>query len=200
MSQAIDLNNATDQVKKSHLKQVVDTATCLYTKRQVEQALDQMAQTIEQRFGQTMPVLLCVVIGGIVTLGQLLTRFNFPLEVDYIHVSRYHGAFSGQNKLNWLAYPTTSLKGRTVLLIDDIIDGGITLQAIYDYALSQGAKKIYSAALIDKPKARLPEGLPNVDVCGLTIGNEFIYGYGMDYQNYLRNAAGIFSVHPDLLK
>jgi hypoxanthine phosphoribosyltransferase len=193
-------NSSIQEITSDHLKQVEQTAKCLFTGAQVELALDKMAEELRENFSDTMPVFLCVVVGGIVTLGQLLTRISFPLEVDYVHVTRYQGEFSGKSELKWLAQPATSLNGRTVILVDDIIDGGITLKAIHDYAVKSGAKNIYSAVLVDKPGSREANGLQRADVVGLTVGNEFIYGYGMDYKNYLRNARGIFAVHPDLIK
>ena len=76
-------------------------------------------------------MIICVMIGGLVPLGNLLHRLDFPLEVDYVHATRYRGDITGGD-IHWKVRPSTNLAGRTVLVVDDILDGGITLAAIID--------------------------------------------------------------------
>ena len=176
-----------------HIHEVLAKATCLHTKAQVEAALDRMAEDINRRLANTNPVFLCVVLGGIVPLGNLLPRLNFPLEIDYVHASRYHNDITGKN-LVWKGRPTIPLQNRTVIVVDDILDGGLTLGEILNYCTEQQARQIYSAVLVDKISARLPGGLPHADFTGLTVDNHYVFGYGMDYKGYLRNAPGIYQV------
>lgn len=135
-------------------------------------------------------------IGGMVPLGNLLVRLDFPLEVDYVHATRYKGEITGGD-IEWKVKPSTDLRGRTVLIVDDILDGGATLAAIIDEINAMGAQKVYSAVLVDKYRKRLPNGLQKADFVGLEVDDHYIFGYGMDYNEYLRNAPGIFVVHPD---
>lgn len=178
------------------IKSVYEQSTCLYTYHEVEAALDRMAIKIHEELHDKNPVILCVMIGGMVPLGNLLVRLDFPLEVDYVHATRYKGEITG-GEIEWKTKPSTDLTGRTVLIVDDILDGGVTLAAIIDEINNMGASKVYSAVLVDKYRKRLPNGLQKADFVGLEVDDHYIFGYGMDYNEYLRNAPGIFVVHPD---
>ena len=177
------------------IKEVYQRATCLFSREEVELAIDTMAQKIHQKISHENPVLLCVMIGGLVPMGSLLLRLDFPLELHYVHATRYRGETKGGN-LHWKASPSFNIEGRTVLIVDDILDGGLTLSAIVDYCKEQGAKKVLTAVLVDKEHVREPGGLEKADFCGLNVEDRYIFGYGMDYKEYLRNAPGIFVVDP----
>ena len=165
-------------------------AICLHDEQQVEAALDKMASEISAQLHDSNPLLLCVINGGIIATGKLLPRLNFPLTLDSIHASRYRNSTAG-SEIHWLFKPTTPLTGRTVLIIDDILDEGHTLKAIVDYCHEQGAHKVYTAALLDK---MLGVAKPiQADFVGLEVENHYLFGYGMDYKGYLRNAAGIYA-------
>lgn len=179
-----------------HIRDVFSKATCLHSKAEIDSALDHMATAISYRLAHTNPVFLCVVVGGIVALGNLLPRLDFPLEVDYVHATRYNNSTRG-SELVWKSYPDVDLTNRTVVIVDDILDGGITLNEILKYCQENGAKEVYSAVLVDKASARLPSGLPTADFCGLTVENHYVFGFGMDYKGYLRNAPGIYVVAPE---
>ncbi len=176
-----------------HIKEVFAKATCLHTKQEIEFELDRMAQEIHEKLQDSNPILLCVMVGGLVLTGNLLPRLDFPLELDYVHATRYQSGTRG-GELTWKVKPNTPLKGRTVLIIDDILDGGITLAAIVDYCKEQGAEAILTAVLLDKREARLPQGVQLADFTGLEIPDAYVFGYGMDYKEYLRNAPGIYVV------
>ena len=178
------------------IKEVYKKSTCLYTNNEVEAALDRMAIKIQEVLSEKNPVVMCVMVGGMVTLGNLLPRLDFPLEIDYVHATRYRGGIRG-GELHWKVKPSVDLRGRTVLVVDDILDGGVTLAAILEEIKSMGAEKTYSAVLVDKEHKRVENGLENADFVGLVVDDHYIFGYGMDYQEYLRNAPGIFVVHPD---
>lgn len=178
------------------IREVFAKASCLYTKNEIESALDKMATEISYRISHANPIFLCVVVGGIVPLGNLLPRLDFPLEVDYVHATRYNSTTVGK-ELKWLVKPRCDMRDRTVVVVDDILDGGVTLTAILDYCKEQGAKNLYSAVLVDKKDARLEGGLPKADFTGLTVENHYVFGYGMDYKGYLRNAPGIYVVAPE---
>lgn len=178
------------------IREVFSKATCIYSKAQIDKALDQMAHEISEKLSHSNPIFLCVVIGGIIPLGNLLPRLDFPLELDYIHVSRYRGDIVGKD-LQWKVLPSSSLKGRTVVIVDDILDGGVTMEAIVNYCHEQGAKEVFTAVLVDKLEARLPGGHPEADFCGLKVDNHYVFGFGLDYKEYLRNAPGIYRVAPE---
>jgi len=172
------------------IEQVQKNAQLLHTETEVEAAIDAMAEKINATLGKLNPVVLCVMNGGIVTTGKLITKLNFPLTLDAINASRYGDQISG-SEINWLQKPASSLKDRTILIIDDILDQGLTLQAIYQYCQEQGASHIYSAVLVDK---QLTKSKPvQADFIGLSVADHYLYGYGMDYKGYLRNAPGIYA-------
>ena len=152
-----------------------------------------MAHAIHKNLADINPVLLCVMIGGLVPVGNLLPRLKFPLEIDYIHATRYQGAMSG-GTLQWIVKPRTDLRNRTVLVVDDILDGGITLNEILKEVAAMGASEVYSAVLVDKYQKRVPEGLQKADFVGLQVDDHYVFGYGMDYKEYLRNAPGIYKI------
>ncbi len=170
---------------------VLQQADCLHTQRQVEAALDAMAARITEVLRDRNPLLVCLMNGGIVPFGKLLPRLQFPLQVDYVHATRYRQHLTGGD-LHWLAGPFVSARGRTVLLVDDILDEGATLDAIERRYRADGAELIYKAVLVRKDRVR---SVPiEADFVGLDIPDRYVFGYGMDYQGYLRNAAGIYAV------
>lgn len=172
------------------IQHALDNADLLYDEQSVEKAIDAMAEKINLLLFDRNPLLLCVINGGIVTAGKLLPRLNFPLTVEAIKATRYRNQTSGGD-IEWLLTPGEPLAGRTVLIIDDILDEGVTLRAIYDYCHAQGATSIYSAVLVEKLLAR-PKPV-QADFVGLTTEDRYLFGYGMDYKGYLRNAPGIYA-------
>jgi hypoxanthine phosphoribosyltransferase len=124
-------------------------------------------------------------------MGQLMTRLNFPLQMDYIHASRYRGDTSG-GVLKWLVKPSFELKDRVVVIVDDVLDKGITLAELIKYCRQQGAREVYSAVLVEKIQQR-PFDIES-DFTGIKTVDRYLFGYGMDYKTYLRNAEGIYAV------
>lgn len=175
----------------NEITQVKQHSVLLHDEATMEAALDNMAAAITETLADKNPLVLCVINGGIIATGKLLPRLDFPLTLDSIHASRYRNQTSGSNDIHWLFKPTTPLQGRTVLLVDDILDEGHTLKAIIDWCGEQDAKDVYSAVLLDK---NLPQTKPvQADFVGLQVANHYLFGYGMDYKGYLRNAAGIYA-------
>ena len=173
------------------IQQVKTDAVCLYTEQQVEAALDRMAAAITVSLHDQNPLVLCVINGGIIVTGKLLTRLDFPLNLDSINASRYRNSTAGGEVVHWLYKPTTSLQDRTLLIVDDILDEGHTLKAIVDFCREQGASAIYTAVLLDKQLNKIKP--IQADFVGLPVENHYLFGYGMDYKAYLRNAAGIYA-------
>lgn len=170
---------------------VFDEADCLYNQVQVETAFDHMAVAINEKLGQSNPVVLTVVNGGVVPAGCLLTRLNFPLQVDYLHATRYREKLSG-SIVEWIHKQSMSLQGRVVLIVDDILDEGITLMHIVEQCRDAGASEIYSAVLVNKIHDRKAD--VKADFVGVEVADRYVFGYGMDYKGFLRNAPGIYAV------
>ena len=172
-------------------RQVLQEADCLYTQSEVEQQLDRMADEITARHADSNPIFLCVMTGAVVPAGHLLTRLNFPLELDYIHATRYAGATTG-GEVAWETEATISFQDRDIIVFDDILDEGVTLAAIVDYCRSQGARNVFTAVWIEKRHDR-KQGI-QADYVGLEIVDRYVFGYGIDYHGYLRNVPGIYAV------
>lgn len=173
------------------LQQVFFDADCLYSLQDVEAALDELIAPIIQDLGDKNPLILGVMNGSLATLGYLLPRIPCLLEVDYVHATRYQGALRG-DQLVWKRRPDIDLNGRHVLLVDDLLDQGITLKAIADDCLAQGAAQVKIAVLGTK---KIPgyEAPIKADYSALDLPNRYVFGFGMDYHNYWRNAPGIFA-------
>ncbi len=181
-------------VELEEIEQVRSNADLLYAAEEVELAIGRLAVEITRDLNEVNPVVLCVLNGGIVVTGKLLPQLPFLLELDSVHVTRYQGKTKG-SELNWLHEPDIDLQGRTVILMDDILDEGFTLAAIREYCLDHGAVNVRVAVLLDK---RLPGTKPcQADYTGLVCENRYVFGYGMDYKNYLRNMAGIYARRTD---
>jgi hypoxanthine phosphoribosyltransferase len=170
---------------------VLAGAQRLYTRTRLETELERMASEIGARIAGTDPVLLCMMVGGLITTTQITTRLWFPLEIDYLHVTRYRGGTQG-GAPSWLRKPAIPLAGRNVLLIDDILDEGHTLLAARQTCLELGAAKVLSAVLVQKRHSRRVAGV-EADFTGVTVDDRYVFGYGMDYKGYWRNLPDIYA-------
>ncbi len=176
-----------------HIRQVFDQADCLFSRTEVEAAITRMAVDITEKLADKNPLVFAVMNGGLVFCGSLLTHLNFPLESSYMHATRYRNTTSG-GTLDWKVPPLQDLKDRYVLIIDDILDEGHTLAAIEEYCAANGAAKVYTAVLVDKIHNRKFRIGQKCDFTGLECEDRYIFGYGMDYQGYWRNAPGIYAL------
>src|SRR5690606_18977229 len=156
-------------------------------------AMDQMAAAITEKLQDSNPIVYSVMNGGLIIAGQLLTRLNFPMEVGYLHATRYRNKLSG-SELFWTARGEHSLVGRTVLIIDDMRDEGHTLAAIMEHCRDDGAAQGLAAGPLDEAHDR--EACPRMraDFTGLDVVDRYVFGYGLDYKGYWRNAAGIYAL------
>ncbi len=159
---------------------------------EVQAALRRVASDIEARLAGRYPLVLAVMGGAVVFAGQLLPLLRFPLDFDYIHVSRYGAATRGA-RIDWRVTPPESVRGRTVLVVDDILDGGETMAAIRERLLALGADDFQCAVLVEKTLNR--EKPIRADFVGLRIPDRFVFGYGMDAKGYWRNLPEIRAMH-----
>jgi hypoxanthine phosphoribosyltransferase len=151
---------------------------------QVQAAIGKVATEIQRQFKDRYPLVLVVMGGAVVFAGQLLPKLRMPLDLDYIHATRYGAATSGGG-IAWRVEPPEGVRGRAVLVLDDILDGGHTMVAIRDRLLGLGAASFHCAVLVEK---LLEKQKPIVaDFVGLTIPDRFVFGCGMDAKGYWRN-------------
>jgi hypoxanthine phosphoribosyltransferase len=185
MTQHTDL----DEIKRAYAE-----ADCLASAEQVTVALDRMASQITARLANSNPLVYSVMNGGLVFAGRLIARLNFPLEIAYLHATRYGHALTGSTLLDWRVRPSQDLKERTVLIVDDILDEGHTLAAITEYCREEGAAEVLSAVLVHKTHERKASPGMRADFSGLDIQDRYLFGCGMDYKGYWRNAPGIYAL------
>lgn len=175
------------------MQQVYHDADCIYTESQVSKAVDRLAREVTASIGDQDPLILCIMNGGLVVAGQLLPRLTFPLQLDYAQLSRYRNNTTG-GELEWKVHPQTPLAGRTVLIVDDILDEGDTMSALAEACHSEGAQRVQTLALVEKHHERKSQPTFEADFIGLETPDRYLFGYGMDYQGYWRNAPGIYAV------
>ena len=162
-----------------HIRQVMREADCLYTESEVDAAIARVGAQINAELAERNPVVFCVMNGGLIFSGKLLTHLNFPLEASYLHATRYRNETTGGD-LFWKAKPEVSFMDRDVLIIDDILDEGHTLGAIIDFCKHAGARAVHTAVLIDKDHDRKARPDLKADYVGLPCIDRYIFGFGME--------------------
>lgn len=175
------------------IRRVRAEADCLATAAEVAQAYDRMAAAITHRLQAANPIIYAVMNGGLIPAGQLLPRLEFPLETAYLHATRYGHAATGGG-LDWRVRPSASPAGRSALVIDDILDEGHTLAAICAELHAAGAIEVLTAVLVHKCHDRKASPNMRADFTGLDITDRFLFGCGMDYRGYWRNASALYAV------
>lgn len=177
-----------DQVQAGRL---LETADLLCPAEEVERALRRVAGEISAQLANDNPLVLAVMTGAVVFAGQLLPLLNFPLEFDYVHVTRYGNATVG-GTIEWKQFPVEKIAGRTVLVVDDILDEGHTLAAIRRRALDAGAARFYSAVFAEK---KLSTAKPvAADFVGVELPDRYVFGYGLDVKGAWRNLPAIYAM------
>lgn len=175
----------------ARLWEVLKHADLVCSENQLSAAVGRVAQQITALLAERVPLVLTVMGGAVVFTGQLLPLLRFPLEFDYVHVTRYRGSTQG-GSVQWKVQPRPQLAGRAVLVLDDILDEGHTLAAIRDRVLQEGAAAFYSAVLADKDIGRAKP--IRADFVGVTVPNRYVFGFGMDVEGAWRNLPAIYAV------
>ncbi|MGH1484940.1 MAG: hypoxanthine-guanine phosphoribosyltransferase [Cellvibrionaceae bacterium] len=176
-------------------KSLIETAEQLYDLNTIDTALDTIANKINKHFTgfDQSVIVLSILKGGLVVTGHLLPKLAFDIELDYVHATRYRNQTSGVGEVEWKQHPSSDLKGRAVLIIDDIFDEGITLAVVKQYCIEQGAKNVSVAVLLDKQHDRKHSDFVP-DYIALTVPDVYVFGFGLDYHGHYRNAPGIYSL------
>jgi hypoxanthine phosphoribosyltransferase len=170
---------------------LLETADLLFGREQVWEAVERMARDITAKLRDEFPVVLSVMGGAAVFTGQLLPQLRFPLEFGAIEVTRYNNDIQGRD-ISWTLPPRDNVRDRVVLVVDDILDEGITLAAIRKRLLEMGARKMYSAVFADKDIGR-PKPI-GADFVGVRVPNRYIFGFGMDAYGLWRNLPEIYAL------
>lgn len=183
-----------DSALHQELMQVRREARQLYSLAEVDSAITQLAASLSRDYATRDPLVITIMNGGIVLAGRLLPLLDFPLQIDYLHASRYLGKTEGDTEIQWIVTPRQSLAGRHIIILDDILDVGSTLLAIIDTCKQHGAASVATAVLVDKRHERKAAQNLRADYTALDVEDAYVFGCGMDYKHYWRNAPGIFAV------
>lgn len=177
--------------KHEEALQVHEVGELIVDEIAVNQAYDDIATRISADLRDKNPLLLAVMNGGLIPMGQLLPRIDFALRVDYLHATRYRDKTRG-GEIDWIKYPQNDLAGEHLLIVDDIHDEGYTLQAIVEYCETQKPASIRTAVLAEKIHDRGVDMRP--DYVGLQLPDRYVYGCGLDYKGFWRNLPAIYAV------
>lgn len=180
----------------TRLDEAVDVrarAECLVSEEGVAEAVAQLAAAITTRLAAVNPLVYVVMNGGLMLGGALLPRLAFPLELAYLHATRYRGGTQG-HELEWRVRPAEALGGRHVLVVDDVLDEGHTLAGILDDLRAQGAAEVLSVVLVDKRHAHKARADLRADFTGMELPDRYLFGCGMDYKGYWRNLPAIYAL------
>jgi hypoxanthine phosphoribosyltransferase len=162
---------------------------------QVQTAVRYVADVLNERFDNDetsdFPLVLGVMGGAVVFTGNLLPQLTFPLEFDYIHVTRY-GDLDRGGEVVWKVIPRQDVTGRTIIIVDDILDEGETLAHVKQRLLDMGAAEVILAVFADKDLGKVKP--VQADIVGLTVPNQFVVGFGMDAHGYWRNLPGLWVI------
>lgn len=174
------------------LARVLESAELVHDRTVIEAAIARMGGQLTRTLDSERAVFLTVMQGGLVFAGQLALSIGSDLEFDYVHATRYRSGTRG-GELEWKRRPEVSLRDRSVILADDILDEGNTLAALRDACFAEGARRVSIAVLCEKRHDRRVPGLA-ADFAGVQVPDRYVFGYGMDYHEQGRNLPGIYAL------
>lgn len=178
------------QQRRQTAQQLLDRAELIHSEHDCETALRRMAEAISRDLSERYPLVLPIMGGAVVFSGKLLPLLAFPLDFDYIHITRYGDKLQG-GQFRWLREPQ-NVAGRDVLVLDDILDEGHTLNAVKQHILAAGAASCRTAVFADK---QIGKSKPvAADYVGLTVPDRYVFGYGMDAQHMWRNLGAVYAL------
>lgn len=164
----------------------------LINRDEIAKAVDRLAREIKRDYQGKQPLLIGVLKGSFIFMADLVRQLDLPLELDFIRLSSYGAARKSSGKVRVVQGIKTPVKSRDVLVIEDIVDTGITISFLLDYLKKKGPASLKLCALTDKPSRRkVPV---SIDYRGFTVPNKFIVGYGLDLDQRFRNLPNIYTL------
>jgi hypoxanthine phosphoribosyltransferase len=171
---------------------MTDQLKILINRDDIRQKIFDLADNIKKDYGDTVPLLICVLKGSSVFLADLIRALDIPLEVDFVRASSYGSETESSGKMKMIQGLKTSIKGRHVILVEDIIDTGLTISSLMSYLKRKKPASLKLCALTDKPSRRkVPV---TIDYLGFTVPNKFIVGYGIDFNEQYRYLPDICTI------
>ena len=161
----------------------------LFTRQEIESTVSRLAAEIRKDYQDRHPLLIGILKGSFMFMADLVRLLDFPLEVEFIRLSSYGKGSQTSGKIKVVHGLSSPIKGRNVLVIEDIVDTGLSTSFLLDYLKKKKPASLKLCALTDKPSRRqIPV---TIDYLGFTVPNKFIVGYGIDYDEKFRNLPDI---------
>ncbi|WP_373841999.1 hypoxanthine phosphoribosyltransferase [Limosilactobacillus sp.] len=171
-----------------------DIEKVLFTKEDIEKATDRLAKQLTADYRDKRPLVVSVLTGAVLFTVDMLEKMDIMAQLDFIDVSTYFGGTQSTGNLKLIHDLNSDVRGRDVLIMEDIVDSGHTLKFLIDLLKKRGAKSIKTASMMDKPEGRKYD--VKVDYYGVQVPNEFLVGYGLDYKGFYRNLPYIGILKP----
>ncbi|MFT8323899.1 phosphoribosyltransferase [Oenococcus sicerae] len=168
----------------------------LHSHEEIESAAKKIGAEIDHDYADSIPILVVVLKGAVMWAGDLFKNISIDVEMDFIDIASYNGGVASSNKILLKTDMTTDVKGRDVIIVEDIVDTGLSLQYLESLLASRGAKSVKTATMLNKEKGH--KIAVKADYVGFEIDNEFVAGYGLDYQEIWRNLPFIGVVNPNI--
>lgn len=162
-----------------------DVESILISQEKLENIVNSLAKQIEKDYNGREFIMVGLLKGSIVFMAELMTKIDLDFEIDFMVASSYGGGTESSGKVKILKDLSVDPKGKDILIVEDIVDSGNTLNFVVNHLVTQGAKSVKICTLCDKPSRRKVPLVP--DYCGAEIPDEFIVGYGLDYDEKYRN-------------
>lgn len=175
-----------------------DFESVLLSSDDIADIVQKLGNQLNQDYQGKTPTILAVLKGVTPFLTDLSKTFQFYCDYEYVAASSYHGGVVTSNWVEIYLWPRLSLKHKDVLIIEDVVDSGLTIQKIKQKAMSEGAASVKVVTLLDKPEGRKVKFKP--DYIGKTIGQLFVVGYGLDFDEKYRNVPFIGLLKPSIIK
>jgi hypoxanthine phosphoribosyltransferase len=161
----------------------------LFTSEQIESGVKRLAGEITEEYQGKSPILICILKGVFIFMADLVRHLDFPLEVEFIRLSSYSNSQQTSGKVKVVQGLSCPIKDRHVLIVEDIIDTGITITFLVDYLKKNNPTSLKICALLDKPSRRIKP--IKINYLGFDVPDKFLVGYGLDYNEQYRNLPDI---------
>ena len=171
-------------------------AEVVVSKKELEETIEKLGKTLTAEYKDKNPLVICILKGAIFFMADLVRAMDCDLEVDFMDVSSYGDAFESSGEVRILKDLDQSVKGRHVLIVEDIIDTGRTLAHIVELLKHRQAASVKIVTLLDKQERRVIA--IDADYVGVEVPNKFVVGYGLDYKQGLRNLPYIGVLKPEV--
>lgn len=173
-----------------------DIEKVLYSKQDIEKATERLAKQLSDEYRDKKPLIISVLTGAVLFTVDMIEKMDIMAQLDFIDISTYFGGTASTGKLTLIHDLNSDVKGRNVLIMEDIVDSGHTLKYLIDLLKERGTKSIKTVTMLDKPEGR--EYDVKADYYGFKVPNEFLVGYGLDYKGYYRNLPYVGILKPSV--